>query len=491
MRVLFRFCFLVCAMGVALASTVVLAEGSLQPDGPHRVALPLIATPPNQNNPFGFDVSPSSTDDVLQYASVSRPRWSRAGTIFWAGIEATPGQYNLAGLSMIESHVRWLRQAGIEPTLVVQRTPSWAQSIPGRLCSPPKPEYLDDFARFMMAMAQHFSRGDLAVHYWEIWNEPDVAPDDVDDTQGMGCWRNPSAPYQGGDYYGAALKQVYPAIKAANPNARVMAGALLYNWPDDSGSRAFLEGMLASGAGSAFDVLTYHAYGEWGAGDLLVNKAVRIRAVLAKYGLADKPLIATEVAAICLSDDPASCPPNYDTWIQRQANYAARIYAEAIALKLQGAFWYTLSDVNPGFRYSHLIDNQNGTLVPRPAYHAFTNSARLLDGAEYVGPPLQEMPPDQVATVQALKFRKARSTYENRPSTLYVVWISQIGSPGVTYPVFVNPGASAICTTKLSGAIDDPDPNKRMRVFSCSDTNNDGVIWFNVIDFPQYIEVLE
>ncbi|HEU5014087.1 MAG TPA: hypothetical protein VFT66_16310 [Roseiflexaceae bacterium] len=467
------------------------ARPAAQPQGPYPVYLPLAAAPAPTNNPFGFDMHTASSDAAMQLAAAAKPRWSRAGTIFWSDVEPTRGAYNWAALAGVEMNVRRLRAAGIEPTLVVQRTPAWAQSVAGRLCSPPKVEAFPDFAAFMHTVAEHFSQSDLTVNYWEIGNETDIAVTETSDDYGIGCWLDPARPYNGGSYYGEALKQVVPAIKSANPQAQVVAGALIWNWPDDSRSRTFLEGMLASGAAQSVDALSYHAYGEWGAGDLLVNKALRIRELLAQYGMPDKPLIATEVAAICTTDDVSGCPPDYNTWIQRQANYAARIYAEAIALNLKGAFWYTLTSTNPGFRYSHLIDDENGTLIARPSYHAFVNSANLLEGAVYAGPPLQAVPPTQLDTVQALKFRKMRSSFDSRPSTLYVIWVPRVGSPGVSYPVHVAPGAAAICSTKLGGAPDDPDPGKRMRTFYCSDTNKDGVIWFSAIDFPQYIEVLE
>src|SRR4029079_7534684 len=190
-----------------------------------------------------------------------------------------------------------------------------------------------------------------------------------------------SLPDYGGAYYGEDVKQVAPAQQAGNPRAQGVAGALLYEWPDDSKPRAFLTGILASGAGPVFDILSFHAYGEWGAGDLLINKTARIRQVLNSYGMPNKALIATEIAATCGSINIASCPPNFEAWKQRQANYAARIYAEAIALKLAGAFWYTLVSQSPGFNYSQLIDDQNGKLAPRESYYAFLNYAKLLSVA--------------------------------------------------------------------------------------------------------------
>src|SRR3954451_7106446 len=271
----------------------------------------------------------------------------------------------------------------------------------------------------------------------------------------MGCWPDSSLAYNGGAYYGEVVKQVVPAIKAANPNAKVIAGALLYAWPDDSKPRAFLSGILASGAGSVFDMLSFHAYGEWGAGDLLINKTARIRQVLSSYGRPNKPLIATEIAATCGSTNVASCPPNFEAWKQRQANYAARIYAEAIALNLAGAFWYTLVSQSPGFNYSQLIDDQGGTLAPRESYYAFLNSAKLLRGARYVGPPLREPPPSEMYNVQMLPFRKASST-------LYVFWVPKSDFPSA-YNLPVPVGARETCTDHL-----DQNPPA---IYDCSDAN--------------------
>jgi hypothetical protein len=442
--------------------------------GPFRLFLPLMVAPASAS-PFGFDVHYSVSDTVLQYVDVSggKAKWARAGDVRWSDIEPVRGGgYHWESMAGVDANIQRLRAAQIEPTLIIQRSPVWAQRVPGRLCSPPKPEYIADFARFTHALATRYAG---QVNYWEIWNEPDVAPNETTDDTGMGCWSDSNLPYNGGAYYGEVVKQVAPAIKAANPNAKVIAGALLYNWPDDAKPRAFLNGILTSGAGTSFDMLSFHAYGEWGAGDLLINKTARIRQVLNSYGMPNKPLIATEIAATCGSTNVASCPPNFEAWKQRQANYAARIYAEAIALNLAGAFWYTLVSQSPGFNYSQLIDEQNGTLAPRDSYYAFLNSAKLLRGARYIGPPVQEPPPDQIDKVQALLFRKANST-------LYVLWVPRIDFPA-PYNLTVPVGARAECTDHLDQSVP--------AIYGCSDTNHDGMIPRAVNGLPQYVEVFD
>ena len=411
-----------------------------------QLFLPLVLGQPLPLSPFGFDLREYISDGAVAYVTDAHAKWVRAGDVLWSDIEPVRGAgYHWEALAAVEANIKRLRAVGVEPTLVVQRSPAWAQRTPGRLCSPPKPEYVGDFVRFMRALSARYSNGDMAVNYWEVWNEPDFTPAQTTDPGGFGCWGDASLPYNGGAYYGEVLKQVYPAIKAGNPQASVLGGALFYWWPDDTFSRTFLEGILTSGAGQSFDALSFHAYGEWGAGDLLINKTIRLRTILNQYGLAKKPLFATEIAATCTSN--TVCPPHF---LQDQANYAARIYAEAIALNLQGAFWFTLAINNPGYQFSHLIDYQNGTLTPRQAYYSFRNTARLLQGAKYIGPPISEPPPSQIHQVQVLVFQKAASK-------LYVVWVPQTDFP-VFYELPVPAGAKAECTDHLDWNPYNPDP---------------------------------
>jgi hypothetical protein len=180
-------------------------------------------------------------------------------------------------------------------------------------------------------------------------------------------------------------------------------------------------------------------------------------------------MVATEIAATCPA--PSQCPPDF---LRRQANYAARIYAQAMALNLLGAFWYPISFRGEGFLQSHLVDETDDGLAPRPSFYAFRNSARLLMGARYSGPPPVEPPPDQIGSVQVLTFEKGR----NR---LHVLWVPRADFP-VLYNLQVPPGATAICTDQLNLT--------KPATYYCSDDNRDGFIPRAVNELPQYVEVV-
>ncbi|MGY4651482.1 polysaccharide biosynthesis protein PslG [Mycobacterium sp. URHB0021] len=87
------------------------------------------------------------------------------------------------------------------------------------------------------------------ISAYEVWNEPNLyqswmpAPDPV--------------------AYTELLKQAYTAIKAADPNALVVAGVLttVINWGDATvDPRTFLATMYANGAKGFFDALSIHPY---------------------------------------------------------------------------------------------------------------------------------------------------------------------------------------------------------------------------------------
>lgn len=469
---------------VLLASALGIHSSAAQ-SGPNRVLLPQVASAPTLQ-PFGFDLrwwylQPNS----LQFAKDALPRWVRAADIYWDKVEPEPGVYHWEELAPIEAALATLHAQGIEPVVIVQHTPSWAQKYPGRTCSPPRPEHMDDWYRFLQALADRYKDGPSAIRYWEVWNEPETYYEYIDDSQGTGCWGDPNDPYYGGREYGSMLIGATAALKRGNPQAQVIGGALVYD-PNNSESRSFLDGMAISGGVAAIDLLSFHAYGEWQVADWLITKTVNIREQLRQYGLADKPLLATEVGAACPQGNHEICDPNTpgNEFINNeQGNYAARIYAESIALGLKGAFWYTFIERPPGFAYSNLIDLNASDMVPRPAYYAFRNSARLLQDVTYIGPPISDPTNDQAGKVRVLAFQK--------PGILmYVLWVQRtecLDCP-VLYNIAVPQGAVARCTTNLDGRKpggNDGEPY----YFNCSDTNKDGVIPRAVGELPQYIEI--
>ncbi|HID64158.1 MAG TPA: hypothetical protein EYP49_15675 [Anaerolineae bacterium] len=329
---------------------------------------------------FGIEMGGINNANGLQQAVEARMRWVRYNAIRWDVVQPNgPGTYDWGALSNVESHLLNAQQAGLWPIVIIRGTPSWAQKIPGYSCGPIKQDRLDEFATFVSAVVQRYKDPPYNVKFWELWNEPDNLPWGSPDS-GYGCWGDTtdSAGY-GGGYYAQMLKQAYPAVKAADPEAQVLIGGLLYAWYDPYGRPMinFLKGVLAAGGGDYFDILSYHAYSspadeaywidEWGE-TILEAKTAHIRQVLAAYGYADKPMMCTEAGYRTFGDDSK---------LETQANYVVTDYVQAFSSGLKVHIWYGLKN---DFQGTSLL---NPDLSPKPACNAYQAMTQQLDGLYY------------------------------------------------------------------------------------------------------------
>lgn len=428
--------------------------------------LPLVSAPDTRVL-LGYDLRVHQGMRAESLLPAIPATWARAGDLVWDVIESQRGTYAWEAAAALEANIRRLRAAGVEPVVVVQIAPVWARRLPGRTCSPVAPEAYPDLARFAAAAAARYHSGDLAVRYWQFWNEPDFTPA-IADTMGSGCWNTGVAPWYGGDKYGEALRVFANAVRSVNPGAQIIGGNFAHFWPDDRQTLGFLRGMIETG-GLACDIIGFSGYTRWGSAERMTLKAQSLRRTLAAYGLGWMPLAAMEVAEVCPEGQP--CPPDY---YQMQANYAARIYALAIAMNLRGILWYTLLEQGPGFQSSHLADVSSNGVTPRPAFYAYRNAALLLQDASYVGPPLTNVRFDQDGVVQTLRFT-ARDG-----ALLYVFW-RPATQDEAGWGLVVSPGQRATCISRLER----PTP----LATDCSDKEGDGLIGFNVSDAPIYIRL--
>ncbi len=128
----------------------------------------------------------------------------------WAYMEPRKGQYTWESAERI---IRHANRQGVQLIARLGFVPEWARPDPNT--QPTTFTYLDrdhyaDFARFAAAFAAHF-RG--RIGHIILWNEPNLA----------GEWGMRAVDPAG---YVEMLRVVYPAIKQANPDVVVLAGAL-------------------------------------------------------------------------------------------------------------------------------------------------------------------------------------------------------------------------------------------------------------------------
>jgi hypothetical protein len=335
-------------------------------------------------------------------------------------------------------------ETGQDTIVNIQFTPPWAQKYAGVACGPVAQKALDDFAEFMEAAVRRYSQPPYNVRYWEIGNEPDIDHSLVNEKSIYGCWGEQDDPYYGGRYYGEMLKIVYPAVKQADPEARLLVGGLVLdcdpvNPPesaqgsgqlrDCSGSR-FLEGIFESGAGPFFDGVSFHAYdyyyGDLGlygnegwrsastsTGPVLIAKARFLKSLLNQYGFPEKELHNNELAVLCGRDgkEPVCVA---DEFTATKANYIAQANAAALTEGLRVNMWYSLN----GWRGSELMD---ADLTPLPAYQAYQFSAEQLADMAPLGPILD------FEGVQGYQF-------QNGEKVMWIVWSRDLLAHTINLP---------------------------------------------------------
>jgi hypothetical protein len=214
-------------------------------------------------------------------------------------------------------------ERGINIVGAISGTPTWAGSLLNGHSDPA------DYARFAAAVAARYNDTSTigAIDDYEIWNEPNGA-----------LFYNPVSAAS----YTKMLQAAYPAIKANNPNAVVIAGVLgaVKTIPGLSvAPQSFLKQMYDAGAEGYFDALSYHPYHYTlpfslgtGVANSPLEQVKALRALMDANGDAGLKIWATEYGL----------PTNYPI---TQTQQAAFIHDFVVS-------WQTVEGAGPMFIYS-------------------------------------------------------------------------------------------------------------------------------------------
>jgi hypothetical protein len=408
------------------------------------VYLPLVLRDyPNPPPVFGVQMHGIHNSHGLSEALAGEVHWVRYNAFPWDLIQ--PGKSDPFDWTQVhEASLRNAYENDLQVIASVRFAPLWAQKYKGSYCGPIRQNRFSDFAEFLTALVNRYKNPPYNVKYWELGNEPDAPV--WYNRSGYGCWGEVNDPYYGGRYYGEMLKYAYPAIKAADPDAKVLIGGLLLDCDPNNPpprksctSSRFLEGILRAGGGPYFDIVSFHSYtfyggtlggmgnGNWsGSATAIPEKAAFLRGVLNQFGYGDKALMNTESALLC-NDATAQC-------LDTQGMYIPRAYAEALAVGLSAQVHY---DIKGTWRYTGLLKPD---LTPKPVYYAYQTAAGFLSQASYVGP-VTGYPPG----IEGYTFQKRDGS-----GYLDVVW-SADGSP-----ITVRLNAGEVAYDRYGNAVSGP-----------------------------------
>ncbi|VAW31710.1 hypothetical protein MNBD_CHLOROFLEXI01-5304 [hydrothermal vent metagenome] len=257
----------------------------------------------------------------------------------------------------------------IEIIARLSNPPAWSRKLSVDVTgSVAPPDNYDDFGDFAAAVAERYNG---RIRYYQLWNEPN----------GNEEWgkNQPVSPEQ----YTDLLCNAYRRIKAVDPSAVVLAGALTPTVAiNDSNMNdlIFLERMYAAGAGECFDVMSAQGYGLWsGALDQRLRPTVMnyphnlyLRDVMVRRGDANKPIWISEMGWNVV-------PEGMDARFGRvtpeqQARFAVEAYQRAQSeWPWVGVinYWFLkrkdMSEQDTAFYYFRLLDSDFGS---QPVYDA-------------------------------------------------------------------------------------------------------------------------
>lgn len=205
----------------------------------------------------------------------------------WSAIEPVRGKYDWTRIDFL---VNAIAEARLTPLALLTYAPKWAQ-VPGVSGdSHGAPANPGDFAEFARHAVERYGS---VIQQWEIWNEPNL---DI-------FW----APTPDAAAYADLVRVTSAAIKAAQPNATVVVGALSSGADSNSGEVdpvTFVEQMYAAGAHGTFDALSVHPYTFPAMptdpdpnGTNTFRKIPRLHEIMVKRGDGDKNIWITEFGA--------------------------------------------------------------------------------------------------------------------------------------------------------------------------------------------------
>jgi Glycosyl hydrolases family 39 len=317
--------------------------------------------PPAQSIPatfFGLHV---------HYAYVSDRHWPdvpfgawRLNTehVAWYDLEPKKGQWNFSALDKDVDlaqahHVQLMFALGYTPTWASARPQSRDDKHPGYTA---EPKDMNDWRDFLRTLATRYKG---KIQAYELWNEPN-SPEFYSGTV---------------DQLVRLAKEGYTTLHQVDPTITVVSP------PPAGGNLPYLDKYLAAGGGEYADIIAYHFYVTPDPPEAMVDMAEKIKQIMAKYGVANKPLWCTETGYYMQAQYRDVKPVGtvfpvlpYD----QAAAYVARAYILTWAAGVQRVYWWAWDDPNLG-----LADGQGFDIgmTRKPAAEAYDRVAHWLIGA--------------------------------------------------------------------------------------------------------------
>src|SRR5579864_288076 len=272
---------------------------------------------------FGADELQPQTPRALELASQANIEWVRLG-LYWEDVEPNPGQFDFQADDAV---IASTRANHLKVLAILAYSTDWSTSAPANppdnLTHYPPRDYAE-WANYVAAVVTHYKTD---VHYWEVWNEPDLTE----------FWNGTPA------QYAALLAITSSTIRQIDPTATVVLGGQAFLDMPGHPASAFLTKILGDAdhpAGANFDIAAFHFYLR---PDQAPQDFAEFKTALRQFGIDNRPIWITEAG---LPSWATVANGNPDSGFAAQAQWLDQTLPSLVDLGASRVFWFQL-DENP------------------------------------------------------------------------------------------------------------------------------------------------
>lgn len=268
--------------------------------------------------------------------------------VTWGDLEPQPGVWKF---ELLDQYVDLAAEKKVEILLTLGQTPQWASARPDDESPyhpgwPAEPANLQDWRDYIRTVATRYKG---KIHYYEIWNEPDL-----------------KMFYTGSvDKMVELSREAYTILKQVDPTITVLSPATTNATPDLQWQKDF----FGRGGGDYADVIAQHFYPGSPIPEDLAKYIHQMKEVMTEYGLAQKPLWNTESGWL------KPTPIESD---RKAIAYVARTYLINWAAGVQRFYWYAWDNQAAVSLYFTEVDGK----TPTPASKSYTQIQSWMIGAQ-------------------------------------------------------------------------------------------------------------
>ena len=299
---------------------------------------------------FGLHMHRADSGTAWPRAAFGSWRLWDAGVV-WPDLQPSKAQWDF---NRLDRYVEMARLTNVDVLLPLGLTPTWASARPTEKSSyrpgwAAEPANIEDWRRYVRTVAERY-RG--RVRNYDLWNEIN----------------------EKGFYTGSVEKMIELTCEAhrilheVSPDNRLVSPSLI-----GAGSEPEqFENFLRKGGKACVDIIGYHFYVPHREPEEIVALVNRVRAAMARQGMASLPLWNTESGWWMANGDGTSQPGADKRWRKVSVDEGAAVVARTLILGrwagLERFYWYAWDNHILG-----LIEPTTGALKPAGvAYETLT-----------------------------------------------------------------------------------------------------------------------